>query len=669
MTRKARKTASVPKEVYVPFRDSETQIRLVRLCPDSRRLSGTLETWDRDSAPPFNAISYVWGFPLPQKTIYINGKPFPVGRNCHYALYQARLHHPVSYVWVDAICVNQQDLEEKAAQVASMGVLYGMASRVLACVGLADANSDILCSVLEDPDAALQNVPLHESYPYSMDIWAAVKDEASTVTICNAFTEFSHRPYFNRVWIIQELYGGGNRTSFLCGQHQIDCADLKDIGIRLEDIFTGFVDKPYKGEYDRTLLDIFSLFPSVVDPQTEFMFPKYLETMLRKQCKDPRDRVYGTLSLIDWGAFGQTPPTPNYQKSPVQLALELLGRTFDLSLENVFHIMGALEIWRFPGAIEALYAASADMTSAPLQVRRGWFLAFTQTLHEKRLSNPANFQNTIDDESLAGHRVARKWTAAIAGANIAQRDEQGRLQVGFVRDASCSMPPPDRANVSDSDIDVLAARGLVWIFTDEQVCALATKDVQPGDIIIRTVHCGLAIRPCHDARSFTIVGGVIISPQFAARWRTRDGCECWDSAQEDDFQRKRITLAFELTNEEAVKAAWLGNDFGFEQLVTSVEDVVVDYLVCHSFGAVKAGSLCFDVTAGDLDDDRIIGPVHPQCTLHRSAELHRRSRNALWYNLLTDAGGEVHVTTGKPCQQGFNNVAKSDGAVEPDREL
>lgn len=125
----------------VAFHDPATQIRLLHLELGSTddNISAMLDVRDKDSAPSYNAISYVCGTPPARNVITVNGQAVQVRDNRFEALQQTTLHFPECYVWVDAICINQNDLAEKSAQVAIMGEIYVKASLVLARVGPTDS--------------------------------------------------------------------------------------------------------------------------------------------------------------------------------------------------------------------------------------------------------------------------------------------------------------------------------------------------------------------------------------------------------------------------------------------------------------------------------------------------------------------------------------------------
>jgi hypothetical protein len=75
--------------------------------------------YDMDTAPSYEALSYVWGTPDPSTdiTIQCNGETIVVGNNLAGALKRLRLTNSTRTMWVDAICINQVDNEEKSYQV------------------------------------------------------------------------------------------------------------------------------------------------------------------------------------------------------------------------------------------------------------------------------------------------------------------------------------------------------------------------------------------------------------------------------------------------------------------------------------------------------------------------------------------------------------------------
>ncbi|KAG6354999.1 hypothetical protein INS49_004080 [Diaporthe citri] len=94
---------------------------------------------DRYNWGDFVALSYVWGDQTHKKTISLNGSRFEVGSNLHEALLSLRNSLEVKSralkVWIDAICINQDDLQERATEVQKMELIYSEALVVRAWLG------------------------------------------------------------------------------------------------------------------------------------------------------------------------------------------------------------------------------------------------------------------------------------------------------------------------------------------------------------------------------------------------------------------------------------------------------------------------------------------------------------------------------------------------------
>jgi hypothetical protein len=100
------------------------------------------------TAHPFDALSYAWGSGDGSKSILIDNHEYGVGANLHAALLHLRDGFVDRIVWVDAICIDQTNTEEKSRQVQSMAKIYAKASRVIVWLGEAAATSDQALEVL-----------------------------------------------------------------------------------------------------------------------------------------------------------------------------------------------------------------------------------------------------------------------------------------------------------------------------------------------------------------------------------------------------------------------------------------------------------------------------------------------------------------------------------------
>jgi hypothetical protein len=106
-------------------------------------ISCRLSVISMDPPPEYRALSYVWGDPSATKVILVDNTPFKVRINLWNYLVQARseeypdmlLFEP-PWIWVDAICINQDDLDERSKQVGIMGQIYSKAYGVCAWLGV-----------------------------------------------------------------------------------------------------------------------------------------------------------------------------------------------------------------------------------------------------------------------------------------------------------------------------------------------------------------------------------------------------------------------------------------------------------------------------------------------------------------------------------------------------
>ncbi|CEI67866.1 unnamed protein product [Fusarium venenatum] len=127
---------------YANLKVSGSQIRLLTILSTEPEISCELEIAELNRHTKFNALSYVWGDPKITETILVNGDKVPVTTNLASALKYAPHHLTESKhatgkkLWVDSICINQNDKAEKSNQVAMMGRIYSKSGAVVCWLGL-----------------------------------------------------------------------------------------------------------------------------------------------------------------------------------------------------------------------------------------------------------------------------------------------------------------------------------------------------------------------------------------------------------------------------------------------------------------------------------------------------------------------------------------------------
>lgn len=124
---------------------SKREFRLIQLSLDEHDVAYCrLSTHSIDEAPPFAALSYVWGDVSITQDVFVNGSVFHATVNLAQALIYAEAAWEAAVadrdsstmrIWVDAICINQEDIEERNSQVAMMADIYEGAEAVLSWLG------------------------------------------------------------------------------------------------------------------------------------------------------------------------------------------------------------------------------------------------------------------------------------------------------------------------------------------------------------------------------------------------------------------------------------------------------------------------------------------------------------------------------------------------------
>jgi hypothetical protein len=139
---------------YPPLANPSRDIRLISLqgrsvtsstgqrsLGDEQDICCELSAVPLDKAPPYVALSYTWGDPKDTLAIHVNNNVMHVTRNLHSALLHLRLDCSRT-LWVDAVCIDQQNNVEKSDQVQLMREIYHRAIHVTVWLGPSDDTSD-----------------------------------------------------------------------------------------------------------------------------------------------------------------------------------------------------------------------------------------------------------------------------------------------------------------------------------------------------------------------------------------------------------------------------------------------------------------------------------------------------------------------------------------------
>lgn len=179
---------------------------------------------DRTEGIPYSALSYTWGEYGPKKNIiHVNGCEFHATENLHSALQRIRKSDQVIYVWVDAICINQDDEEEKGHQVKQMAAIYANAEEVLIWLGESDDDIEWLMDLVSFVAKFRVRLPPTEKDWHLLHSGMSAKISMShDYRLRTTKQEFGlhgilNRPWFHRAWILQEV-AMARAAKIMCGK-------------------------------------------------------------------------------------------------------------------------------------------------------------------------------------------------------------------------------------------------------------------------------------------------------------------------------------------------------------------------------------------------------------------------------------------------------------------
>jgi len=299
----------------------EVRLRTVPFVPDSP-----------DDIPEYQALSYVWGsedhpvnitiFTYPQDHTKGDGN-MSVTRNLECALRHLRYPDKSREMWIDALCIDQLNLAEKGPQVAMMGSIYQHAKSVVVWLGPEENDSDRAMEIV-----SFLGQQVHTT---AHDAWIEPAPDAGGPNIggtgpngpadFEALVNLFSREWFRRLWVRQEIaIAQRNRWSayVLCGKgREIPFGVFWDVWYSLTYQQGHQRNSPSPPRWARRF---FSL-QGFLDQHAYTRFELLHQDFFFSDCKNPRDRIYGVLSML----------APDQQK-----AVESLNPDYNKPVVEVF---------------------------------------------------------------------------------------------------------------------------------------------------------------------------------------------------------------------------------------------------------------------------------------------------------------------------------------------
>jgi hypothetical protein len=258
----------------------------------------------------YEALSYEWGLPDDDRNaIWIFNQRVGVRKNLFEALRRIRIKSNnasnIITLWVDAVCINQEDVEERNAQVSMMRTIYSCATSVVVWLGPTYENSD---EAFEYIDHALESKTWITNGARPVD-----RGWLGLVMLHN-------RSYWTRLWIIQEFVLA-KRIILRCGGKQVDW----DAFLLARDTILGHFESHF-GPQKRLRQSSAFVLNRLRDTESERTLEDLLAISYASRCQRRQDKIFGLLGLL---------PPPNVEPVYILKPTRFTGQEPGLNMDYV----------------------------------------------------------------------------------------------------------------------------------------------------------------------------------------------------------------------------------------------------------------------------------------------------------------------------------------------
>lgn len=256
----------------------------------------------------YTALSYTWGKPEFDAKFECDGHVKMITRSLESALRHFRQEDRGVVLWVDQICIDQGNNEEKGQQVPLMSKIYESAINTAIWLGDSADDSDTGVQLLKDAHMCLQFSNEENLDPNEIERMGLPSPDSND---WKALWKLLSRPWFERLWIIQEV-ALSKDLWVVCGSSVVKweslafaCLQLAETGISqwlTQKFSTGGV-----ASYSRDLCKKARYLDTIrTRLATRWEKPTLMTLMVdsrRAQSYDARDKVYGMFGICDPGAI------------------------------------------------------------------------------------------------------------------------------------------------------------------------------------------------------------------------------------------------------------------------------------------------------------------------------------------------------------------------------
>ncbi|KAM0425949.1 hypothetical protein ACHAPT_008888 [Fusarium lateritium] len=297
----------------------------------------------------YEALSYVWGPITGDRRVYCDGKVIRVTPNCESALRHLRFKKKPRTLWIDALCINQSSNAEKSRQVPLMGDIYESASRVLIWLGPGSKEiaavfqrATFLYPFTSSPLYALRSFGPRVgdqvrkwNLLYSVSNWLWHRCYSGSRSDAQVMSIISRNEWFSRMWTIQEHLLAKNSV-LVAGRDYCSWTAFSSYWMWSLTAIQSVKETSLPASLRIATWVAFKNAAAARQGQSISsapfdIFSGFVECARTHRARDPRDKVYAFLPLIQKLEPRKAPLPVNYSLSPSRVYEEFARYTINMS--------------------------------------------------------------------------------------------------------------------------------------------------------------------------------------------------------------------------------------------------------------------------------------------------------------------------------------------------
>ena len=390
---------------YAPLQPGQIRVLLPHIQADgqvhwSLAVEQLLNPSGNRTSLEYDALSYTWGDSSPKATkfpVVCNDQQLLVHHNLNTALpFLARRSSPLP-IWIDAVCINQSDNDEKFHQIQMMLQIYQCAAQVWVWLGPGNDQSGTVVARLHELPVETDDDIKNQTAIFKNNQKVPWLNSSET---WSSFYDLVDNAWYTRLWVFQEVAFAKN-VRVLLGAHEVEWATLKTVvrGSQSGWLFVGHDGKRIR-RVNKYAYEIFMtrlLGQRALEegsPMQPFAVARVVSATMRAHCYDRRDRVFALLGFVPL----QVSQNMSWQELYTQLAQWILS-----SVDSTSH-----RWWDFLHSAESAHKLNGLPSWCPdfhdvegRRINYGTRTSFS--------ASPSRGKTDKDPELRSGELVLRGW--------------------------------------------------------------------------------------------------------------------------------------------------------------------------------------------------------------------------------------------------------------------